>query len=65
MEITYKINAIISTDDFIDILNRSTLGERRPIGKLECISDMLTNADILVVALEGEKYWHCLLQKFL
>jgi predicted N-acetyltransferase YhbS len=55
MNIIYKINAIISTDDFIDILNRSTLWERRPIGKLECISDMLTNADILVVALEGEK----------
>jgi hypothetical protein len=31
IDITYKINAIISTDDFIDILNRSTLGERRPI----------------------------------
>ncbi len=55
IDITYKINEIISTDDFIDILNRSTLGMRRPIDNLECISDMLTNADILVVAFDEDK----------
>lgn len=55
MDITYKINEFISTDDFIDILNRSTLGMRRPVTNKNCISDMLNNADILVVATEGEK----------
>ncbi len=55
MNITYKINEAISTDDFIDILTRSTLGERRPINDKERIDDMLKNADILVVAIDGEK----------
>jgi len=55
MNITYKINESISTDDFIDILTRSTLGERRPIDDRGCLSDMLANADVLVLAFDGEK----------
>jgi hypothetical protein len=31
MNIEYKINASISTAQFISLLERSTLGERRPI----------------------------------
>ena len=53
--IVYKINASISTDEFIDILNRSSLGERRPVDNKECIEAMVKNADIVVVALDGDK----------
>lgn len=31
MNIKYKINAAISVEQFVDILQRSTLGERRPL----------------------------------
>lgn len=55
MKITYKINEPISTDDFIDILTHSTLGERRPIDDIGRLSDMLANADVLVLAFDGEK----------
>ena len=55
MNIQYKINPKLTTDEFIDILNRSTLGERRPIDDKECIDGMIENADIIVVAIENDK----------
>ncbi|MCK9372816.1 MAG: GNAT family N-acetyltransferase [Sulfuricurvum sp.] len=55
MLITYQITPNLSTEDFIDILNRSTLGERRPVDDLECIASMLKNADIIVTAIANEK----------
>ncbi len=41
MNIEYKLNTKLTADEFIDILNRSTLGERRPIDDLQCIDGML------------------------
>ena len=55
MPITYQLTTSISTEDFIDILNRSTLGERRPVDDLECIESMIKNADIIVTAVLDEK----------
>ena len=55
LNIKYKLNPKFTTDEFIDILNRSTLGKRRPIDDKECIDGMLKNADIIVVALDNEK----------
>lgn len=55
MNIICKITPNISTEDFIDILNRSTLGERRPVDDLECIESMIKNADIIVTAILDEK----------
>lgn len=55
MFITYQITPNLSTENFIDILNRSTLGERRPVDDLECIESMLKNADIIVTAIADEK----------
>jgi len=34
------VNAPISADQFIDVLNRSTLGQRRPVDDRECIEGM-------------------------
>jgi len=50
LPITYQLTTNISTKEFVDILNRSTLGERRPVDDLECIENMIKNADIIVTA---------------
>lgn len=55
LNITYQITPDLSTEAFIDILERSTLGERRPVDDLECIESMIKNADIIVTAIADEK----------
>jgi predicted N-acetyltransferase YhbS len=55
LNIKYKLNPKLTTDEFIDILNRSTLGRRRPIDDKECIDGMIENADIVVVAIDSDK----------
>lgn len=55
MNINYKVNPTLSAKEFINILNRSTLGKRRPIDDLECIESMIKNADIIVTAVLDEK----------
>jgi N-acetylglutamate synthase-like GNAT family acetyltransferase len=55
LNIQYKLNPKLTTDEFIDILNCSTLGERRPIDDKECIDGMIKNADIIVVAIDSDK----------
>ena len=53
--IKYLTNSKITTEQFIDLLMRSSLAERRPVEDRECIEAMLENADILVSAWENEK----------
>ena len=55
MNIKYKTTQNLTAKEFINILERSTLGERRPIDDEKCIQGMLDHADVLVVALDGEK----------
>ena len=55
MKITYEFREEISSELFIDILKRSTLGERRPIDNAKCIEGMLEHADILVLAMDEDK----------
>ena len=55
MSIEYKTNTSISIEQFIDVLNRSTLGQRRPVDDRECIEGMVKNANLLVTAWEGER----------
>lgn len=50
MPITYRLEPELSLEEFIDLLVRSTLGERRPITDRETISGMLKNADLIVTA---------------
>jgi ribosomal protein S18 acetylase RimI-like enzyme len=54
MSIAYKLNAAVSTDQFIDVLRRSTLGKRRPLEDRECMEGMIRNATLTVSAWEGE-----------
>lgn len=54
MSIEYRINAPVTVDQFIDLLARSTLGERRPIHDPECMEGMVANSNLMVTAWEGE-----------
>ncbi|MDH5425569.1 MAG: GNAT family N-acetyltransferase [Gammaproteobacteria bacterium] len=50
MEIEYKVNAVISVGQFIDLLSVSGLGMRRPIDDLKCMKGMLDNSNLIVTA---------------
>lgn len=53
-EIRYAMEPDLSTEEFIDVLRRSTLAERRPVHEPDRISAMLANADVIVVARCGD-----------
>lgn len=50
MEIHYALEPQLTSREFIDVLVRSTLAERRPVHDLATIEGMLRQADIIVTA---------------
>jgi predicted N-acetyltransferase YhbS len=48
--ITYHLEPDLTPAEFIDVLVRSTLAERRPVDDVERIALMLKNADVIVTA---------------
>jgi len=55
MNIIYKVENYLDPSEFIDVLKRSTLGERRPIDDFERIKEMCENANLIVSArLDGK-----------
>ncbi len=50
MSIIYKVNVPVTTDQFIDLLRQSTLGERRPIHDRDCMEGMVNNSNLMVTA---------------
>ena len=52
--IEYSTERKISIDQFISVLDRSTLAERRPVDDRDCMAQMLENADLLVTAWEAD-----------
>jgi len=50
--IEYRINTLITVDQFADVLLRSTLAERRPVHDLQRMEQMLAHGNLLVTA------WH-------
>ncbi len=50
MNPTYQTEPHLSPAEFIDVLVRSTLAERRPVQDAEVIRAMLANADVTVTA---------------
>jgi predicted N-acetyltransferase YhbS len=52
MNIEYKVNAPVSVNEFIELLENSTLGERRPIHDRDCLEGMLANSNLMVSAWE-------------
>ena len=55
MNIKYKINEPVKAEQFIKLLVKSTLGERRPIDDSVCIEGMLNNSNLTVSAWDGDK----------
>lgn len=55
MPITYRDDARLSVPQAIDLYQRSTLGERRPIDQPAVFEDMLRHADLLVTAWDGDR----------
>tara|TARA_R110001592_G_scaffold43362_3_gene140549 strand:- start:2151 stop:2564 length:414 start_codon:yes stop_codon:yes gene_type:complete len=55
MDISYRLNANITVDQFIDLLNASTLGERRPVEDRECMDGMINNSNLLLSAWLGDQ----------
>jgi GNAT superfamily N-acetyltransferase len=55
MNIEYKINTPISTDQFIELLKESTLSERRPIDDRACMQGMVNKSNLMVTAWKGEQ----------
>jgi GNAT superfamily N-acetyltransferase len=52
-DVSYALEPDLDADEFIDVLARSTLAERRPVGEPETIRGMLAHADVLVTARVG------------
>ena len=52
--IRYAVGESITVDQFIDVLRRSTLAERRPVDDRDCLAGMLRHADLLVTAWEQD-----------
>jgi predicted N-acetyltransferase YhbS len=50
MAVTYQLEPDLGPDEFIDLLVRSTLAERRPVNDPETIRGMLAHADMIVTA---------------
>jgi GNAT superfamily N-acetyltransferase len=48
--VTYQLEPDLGAADFIDVLVRSTLAERRPVDRPDVIAAMLRHADIIVTA---------------
>lgn len=55
MNLHYETSRSITADEFVDLLKRSTLAERRPVDDRACIEAMLKHADILCTAWDEDK----------
>jgi len=53
-EISYQLEPTLSSAEFIDVLTRSTLSERRPVDRPDLIERMLANANVIVTARNQE-----------
>lgn len=50
LEIAYGLEPSLTAGEFIDVLTRSTLAERRPVDRPDTIAGMLAYADLIVTA---------------
>jgi predicted N-acetyltransferase YhbS len=49
-QVSCQLEPALSPDEFIDLLHRSTLAERRPVNEPDTIRGMLEHADVIVAA---------------
>lgn len=50
MEISYALEPDLAVEEFVSVLQRSTLAARRPVDDTERIAAMLRNADLILTA---------------
>ena len=50
MNVTYQLEPHLPLEEFVDVLKRSTLAERRPMNETATLQAMLHNADVIVTA---------------
>lgn len=55
MQIIYKLNAPTSLEQFVELLERSRLAQRRPMEDMETIQGMLANSNLVLSAWHDEK----------
>jgi len=55
MDIHYETIRKITEAEFVDVLRRSTLAERRPVDDSKCIKAMLRHTNLLCTAWHGNK----------
>ncbi len=48
--IDYRLEPRLGPEEFVDVLRRSTLAERRPVGDPVTIAGMLAHADVILTA---------------
>jgi predicted N-acetyltransferase YhbS len=53
VDITYQLEPRLTLEEFVDVLVRSTLAERRPVDRPDLMAAMLRNADVIVTARAG------------
>jgi predicted N-acetyltransferase YhbS len=50
LSVTYRLEPGLAPEEFVDVLVRSTLAERRPVNDFDTIRAMLKNAAVIVTA---------------
>jgi GNAT superfamily N-acetyltransferase len=53
--ITYRTGNSLNLDEVIELYRASTLGERRPIENRDIVQSMISHADLVVTAWDGEQ----------
>jgi hypothetical protein len=56
VNITYAVEPNLQLQEFVDVLERSTLAEWRPVTDVSTITGMLTHADGIVTARTGDHH---------
>src|SRR6188472_1561210 len=54
-QIVFRTDASITVDQFIDVLERSTLAQRRPVGDRACMEAMVANANLIATAWDDDR----------
>ena len=53
--IRYETEKTITVEEAIDLYERSTLGERRPVDRPDVFAKMLANADLIITAWDDDR----------
>ena len=54
-DVEYAVEPDLRVEEFIDVLRRSTLAERRPVDDSAAMAGMLAHADVIVTARDAQR----------